>query len=67
MTDDLMMLAYLAPLMAILGLFWQVARKLGKIETELEQMRRENRDLKSRIDALRDLLSIIVDGRRQRT
>ena len=59
-----MMLAYLAPLMAILGLFWQVARKLGKIESELEQMRRENGQLKSRIDALRDLLSVLVDGRR---
>jgi cell division protein FtsB len=64
MTDDLMMLAYLAPLMAILGLFWQVARKLGKIESELEQMRRENHQLKSRIDALRDLLSVLVDSRR---
>jgi hypothetical protein len=64
MTDDLMMLAYLAPLMAILGLFWQVARKLGKIESELEQMRRENGQLKSRIDALRDLLSVLVDSRR---
>jgi len=64
MTDDLMMLAYLAPLMAILGLFWQVARKLGKIESELEHMRRENGQLKSRIDALRDLLSVLVDSRR---
>jgi hypothetical protein len=64
MNDDLMMLAYLAPLMAILGLFWQVARKLGKIESEVEQMRRENHQLKSRIDALRDLLSVLVDSRR---
>jgi len=64
MTDDLMMLAYLAPLMGVLGLFWNVARKLGKIESELEQMRRENGQLKSRIDALRDLLSVLVDSRR---
>ena len=59
-----MMLAYLAPLMGVLGLFWNVARKLGKIESELEQMRRENGQLKSRIDALRDLLSVLVDSRR---
>jgi hypothetical protein len=64
MTENLMMLAYLAPLMGVLGLFWQVARKLGKIESELEQMRRENGQLKSRIDALRDLLSVLVDSRR---
>lgn len=58
-----MMLAYLAPLMGVLGLFWQVARKLGKIESELDQMRSENQQLKSRIDALRDLLSVLVDSR----
>jgi cell division protein FtsB len=64
MTDQLMMLAYLTPIMGVLGLFWKVARQLGAIESELEQMRRENQQLRSRIDALRDLLSVLVDSRR---
>lgn len=58
-----MMFAYLTPIVGVLGLFWQVARKLGKIESELDSMRRENQQLKSRIDALRDLLSVLVDSR----
>lgn len=58
-----MMFAYLTPIVGVLGLFWQVARKLGKIESELDTMRRENQQLKSRIDALRDLLSVLVDSR----
>lgn len=62
--ESLMAFAYLTPLTAILALFWNVARKLGRIEIEVEAMRRENAQLQSRIDALRDLLSVVLDSRR---
>ena len=64
--DSLMMIGYLAPMAAVLALFWNVARKLGNIESELDQMREHNRQLTARIDALRDLLSVVLDSRRER-
>ena len=64
--DSLMMLGYLAPMAAVLALFWNVARKLGNIESELDMMREQNRQLTARIDALRDLLSVVLDSRRER-
>jgi hypothetical protein len=64
MTDQLMLLAYLGPMTAVLGLFWNVARKLGGIEVEIKQLREQNRNLRAEVSALRDLLSIVVDSRR---
>jgi hypothetical protein len=66
MPDELMMLGYLAPMAAILGLFWKVARQLGAIESELKQVRSENQRLKADLAALRDILFGIVDARRDR-
>jgi hypothetical protein len=65
MNDTLMMLGYLAPMVAVLGLFWNVARKLGQIESDLKQVQAENNRLRADLRALRDLLSVVIDSRRQ--
>jgi ribosomal protein L13E len=64
MNEPMMMLGYLAPMVAVLGLFWNVARKLGQIESDLRQVRRENDSLRADVQALRDLLSVVIDSRR---
>jgi ribosomal protein L13E len=64
MNEPIMMLGYLAPMVAVLGLFWNVARKLGQIESDLRQVRRENDSLRADVQALRDLLSVVIDSRR---
>ena len=64
MTEQIMMFGYLAPMVAVMGLFWNVARKLGTIEAEVKQLRKENQRLESDIQSLRALLAIIVDSRR---
>jgi hypothetical protein len=62
-TENLMVFAYLAPMVAILALFWSVARRLGHIESEVTQLRKENSRLESELLALRTLLSMLVDSR----
>jgi hypothetical protein len=64
MTEELLAFAYLTPLIAVLGLFWHVARKLGQIENEVKQVRQENHRLEGELLALRTLLSVLVDSRR---
>jgi len=64
MTDPAMMLAYLAPMLGVLGLFWNVARKLGHLESEMKNVREENRRLRSDLVSLQTLLSMLVDSRR---
>jgi hypothetical protein len=63
MNETLMALAYLAPMAGVFGLFWNVARRLGHIESEVSQLRKENRRLESELLALRTLLSMLVDSR----
>jgi hypothetical protein len=63
MTEQMMMLYWVAPMVAVLGLFWNVARKLGHIEAEVKELRKENRRLESELLALRAVLTMIVDGR----
>lgn len=63
-TEGLLLLGYIAPMMAVLGLFWNVARKLGQIEGNLAQVRNEHDNLRADMRALRDLLSIVIDSRR---
>jgi hypothetical protein len=63
MTEQLMIVAYFAPMAAVFGLFWNVARRLGHIEAEVTQLRKENRRLESELLALRTLLSMLVDSR----
>lgn len=65
MNEELLLLAgYIAPMVAVGALFWNVARKLGSIETDLTQVRAENDKLRSDVMALRDLLSVLLDSRR---
>jgi hypothetical protein len=64
MPEPLVMLAYFAPMAAVFGLFWNVARKLGEIETDMRHVRKENDRLRADVQALRDLLSVILDQRR---
>jgi len=63
MSETTMMLFWAAPLVAILGLFWNVATKLGHIEAEVKELRKENRRLESEMLGLRAVLSMLVDGR----
>jgi regulator of replication initiation timing len=56
-------MAFVVPMLGVFGLFWNVARKLGQIETELHQVVRENRKLSAEVLALRTLLSMLVDSR----
>jgi len=62
-TEQMMMLYWVAPMVAVLGLFWNVARKLGHIEAEVKELRKENRRLETELLALRAVLSMLVDGR----
>lgn len=65
MNDNLLMLlGYLGPMTAVLALFWNVARKLGNIESDVLQVRKENDRLRADVQALRDLLSVLLDSRR---
>jgi hypothetical protein len=64
MTDAAMAFAYMAPMVGVLALFWNVARKLGAIETELREVRDENRKLRSDLLSLQTLMSVLVDSRR---
>jgi len=64
MPDTLIMFAYFAPMAGVFGLFWNVARKLGEIETDMRHVRKENDRLRADVQALRDLLSVILDQRR---
>jgi hypothetical protein len=63
MADVQYILAVVVPLVAILGLFWNVAQKLGHIEAEVKELRKENRRLESEMLALRAVLSMLVDSR----
>jgi len=65
MNEAALMFAYVAPMVGILGLFWTVARKLGQIESELKDVREQNRNLRAEVSALRDLMGIVIDTRRQ--
>jgi hypothetical protein len=64
MPEPLVMLAYFAPMAGVFGLFWNVARKLAEIETDMRHVRKENDRLRADVQALRDLLSVILDQRR---
>jgi hypothetical protein len=63
MSEPMMLLAYMGPMVAVFGLFWNVARRLGHIEAEVIQLRTDNRRLEAEVLALRTLLSMLVDSR----
>jgi hypothetical protein len=65
MNEPAMILAYLAPMAGVFGLFWNVARKLGQLETLIEKHDDEVRRLRSDILSLQTLVSLLVDSRRQ--
>jgi hypothetical protein len=60
------MLADLVPMVAVFGLFWHVALKLGRIESEVNEVREENRKLRSDLLSLQTLMSVLVDSRRNK-
>ena len=60
-----MLLAWVAPMVGVLGLFWSVARKLGHIESEVKELRKENQRLEAELLSVRTLLALVVDSRRQ--
>jgi hypothetical protein len=60
------MLADLVPMVAVFGLFWHVALKLGRIESEMHEVREENRKLRSDLLSLQTLMSVLVDSRRNK-
>jgi undecaprenyl pyrophosphate phosphatase UppP len=59
------MLISIGPMVAVLVLFWHVALKLGRIESEMHEVREENRKLRSDLLALQTLMSVLVDSRRK--
>ena len=65
MTDVGMMIAYIAPMSIVAGAAWRIAVKLTAVEARLKQLEDENRTLHSDLLALRTLLSVLVDSRRQ--
>jgi hypothetical protein len=60
------MLTDLVPMVAVFGLFWHVALKLGRIESEMHEVREENRKLRSDLLSLQTLMSVLVDSRRNK-
>jgi hypothetical protein len=64
MTEQAMMLAYIAPMSIVAGAAWRIAFKLSAVENRLKHLEAENRSLKSDLLALRTLLSVLVDSRR---
>ena len=62
MSEQLLM--SLVPMVGVLGLFWHVALKLGRIEAEMLEVRDENRKLRSDLLSLQTLMSVLVDARR---
>ena len=51
------MLADLVPMVAVFGLFWHVALKLGRIESEMHEVRDETRKNRSALLSLQLQLS----------
>ena len=66
MTEIQMLIAYIAPMSIVGGAAWRIAAKLTAVESRLKQLEHENRALKSDLLALRTLLSVLVDSRRDR-
>jgi hypothetical protein len=64
-TDFTMLIAYVAPMSIVAGAAWRIAAKLTAVEARLKHLESENRSLHSDILALRTLLSVLVDSRRQ--
>jgi len=64
MTDAGMMLAYVAPMMAVGGAAWRVAVKLTNVERKLERLEQENNALRAELRSLDRLLRVLVDSRR---
>jgi len=65
MSELQMLVAYVGPMSVIAGAAWKMSARLSKMDARLAQLERENRELKSDITALRTLLSVLVDSRRQ--
>jgi hypothetical protein len=65
-TDVGMVLAYIGPMSVVAGAAWRIAAKLAAVENRLRHLERENGSLKAELTALRTLLSILVDSRREK-
>ncbi len=64
MTDVGMALGYIAPMLAVLALFWNVARRLGAIEAEVKHVRDDNDAMRQELRSVRDLVSVFLDSGR---
>jgi len=64
-TEAQMLVAYFAPMSTIIVAAWRMSARLTAMDAKLEQLELENRQLRAEIGALRTLLSVVVDGRRQ--
>jgi hypothetical protein len=61
MSELAMMAAYFVPMLGVFGLFWNVARRLGTIESEVQHVRDDNVELRAEMRSLRDLVSVFLD------
>ena len=64
MTDLGMAIAYFGPMLAVLGIFWNVARRLGAIESDVKHVREDNVELRAEMRSMRDLVSVFLDAGR---
>jgi hypothetical protein len=64
MTEMGMAIAYFGPMLAVLGIFWNVARRLGAIEADVKHVREDNVELRSEMRSMRDLVSVFLDAGR---
>ncbi len=64
MTDAALALGYIAPMLAVLALFWNVARRLGAIEADVKHVRDNHEELRAEMRSLRDLVSVFLDSGR---
>ena len=64
MSDLGMAIAYFGPMLAVLGIFWNVARRLGAIESDVKHVREDNVELRAEMRSMRDLVSVFLDAGR---
>jgi hypothetical protein len=65
MTEYTMLVAYIAPMLGVAGAAWRISSRLAHVDAQLKAIKAENARLASDLLALRTLMSVLVDSRRQ--
>jgi len=64
MSEMAMAVGYIMPMLTVLALFWNVARRLGTIEANVKHVRDDHDELRAEMRSLRDFVSVFLDSRR---